>query len=87
MPDLTTTKTALKKILGLVGDAVGLSDTQTLTNKTINAPSNTLTNIPRSAIPTGIAYEDEANTFTEAQTLNKAAQGQTAETLFTLKYQ
>ena len=31
-------------------DAVGLSDTQTLTNKTINAANNTLSNIPNSAL-------------------------------------
>jgi hypothetical protein len=31
-------------------DAVGLSDTQTLTNKTINAADNTLSNIPNSAL-------------------------------------
>jgi hypothetical protein len=39
MPDLLTTKAAIKKVLGIVGDAVGLSDTQTIDNKTF--PSTT----------------------------------------------
>lgn len=34
------------------GTPVGTTDTQTLTNKTIDGASNTLTNIPLSAIPT-----------------------------------
>jgi len=39
---------------GTTGDIVGTSDTQTLTNKTISGSSNTITNIPLSALP----YQD-----------------------------
>lgn len=38
MPDLLATKAAIKKVLGIVGDAVGLTDTQTMTNKTLTSP-------------------------------------------------
>ncbi len=40
-----------------VGAVVGISDTQTLTNKTINADSNTITNIANTQIKTGAAID------------------------------
>lgn len=36
------------------GDVVGTSDTQTLTNKTINGPDNTLTNIDETSLDTSV---------------------------------
>lgn len=39
---------------GLAGTVVGTTDAQTLTNKTVSGSANTLTNIPNSALSTGI---------------------------------
>ena len=49
---------------------VTLAFAQTLTNKTISGASNTFSNIPRAAIPTEIAYEDESNTFSTTNTFS-----------------
>lgn len=40
---------------GVAGDVVGTTDTQTLTNKTISGASNTLSNIPQSAVTNLVA--------------------------------
>lgn len=38
MPDITLTNSSVKKVLGITGNAVGISDTQTLTSKTLTTP-------------------------------------------------
>ena len=44
---------------------VTLNLAQTLTNKVISGTSNTITDIPDSALPPGMVYTDMPNTFTE----------------------
>ncbi len=48
--DLTTHQNATTGIHGVTGNVVGTSDSQTLTNKTIDASSNTLSNIANSSL-------------------------------------
>jgi hypothetical protein len=43
------------------------TSTNTLTGKTMDGASNTFTNIAKASIPSAVAYEDEANVFTQAQ--------------------
>jgi microcystin-dependent protein len=47
------TSTELGQLTGILSSAVGISDTQTLTNKTIDADSNTITNIENADIKSG----------------------------------
>ena len=47
---------------------VTLNLAQTLTNKVISGATNTITDIPDSALPMGMVYTDMANTFTETNT-------------------
>lgn len=44
------TATSAVSVQGVVGDVVGTTQTQTLTNKTISGASNTLTNIPNASL-------------------------------------
>jgi hypothetical protein len=48
--DLTTHETATTGIHGVTGHIVGTSDSQTLTNKTIDGSSNTISNIANSSL-------------------------------------
>ncbi len=48
--DLNTHETATTGIHGVTGNIVGTSDSQTLTNKTIDASSNTISNIANSSL-------------------------------------
>lgn len=52
------TSTEESRLSGILSNAVGVSDSQTLTNKIINAPDNTITNIVNANISSGasIAY-------------------------------
>ncbi len=43
MPDIGTSKDALRAVIPLVGEFVGTTDTQVLENKTVNATDNTIT--------------------------------------------
>ncbi len=43
MPDIGVSKDALRNVVGITGEFVGTTDTQTLTNKTISLSSNTFT--------------------------------------------
>jgi hypothetical protein len=54
----------------LTGDdtLVTLNLAQELTNKVISGASNTITDIPDSALPPGMVYQDMANTFSETNT-------------------
>lgn len=56
---------------GVTGDVVGTTDTQTLTNKTIDADSNTITNIENADIKVGAAID-----------ATKIANGQVSNTEF-----
>jgi hypothetical protein len=62
---------------------VGRATTDTLTNKTISGASNTISNVPDSALSSNVALENITNTFTEAQKIEKTTAGAT-DTLFTL---
>jgi hypothetical protein len=54
MPDLLLTNAALKKVLGITGDAVGTTDTQTLSGKTLTVPViSTISNSGTITVPTG----------------------------------
>lgn len=53
---------------GTAGAVVGTTDIQTLTNKSINGAVNTLTNIPRSALPLQVATGELALTFSGTST-------------------
>lgn len=82
MPDLAGLKSALKKALGLVAaatEAVGTTDTQTLTNKTISGASNTVSNIPDSALSSNVALENITNTFTSKQIIEVSAASETLD--------
>ena len=47
---------------------VTLNLAQTLTNKVISGATNTITDIPDSALPAGMVYTEMPNTFTETNT-------------------
>ncbi len=49
----TVTSTELARLSGIGSSAVGISDSQTLTNKTINGSSNTITNVSLTSGVTG----------------------------------
>lgn len=51
----SVTATELGRLSGILSSAVGISDAQTLTNKTIDADSNTITNIEDADIKAGAA--------------------------------
>jgi len=56
--DASTTHIAASSgVHGVTGSVVGTSDSQTLTNKTINADSNTITNIDNADIKAGAAID------------------------------
>ena len=55
--DLTTHTGASSGVHGVTGSVVGTTDTQTLTNKTIDADSNTITNIENADIKVGAAID------------------------------
>lgn len=70
--DTLVSNTELERLDGISSSAVGISDTQTLTNKTIDAASNTISNIvntnisssaaiARSKLASGTAYRVLAN--------------------------
>lgn len=50
---------------------VGKATTDTLTNKSISGSTNTLTNVPDSALSTNVALEGTSNLFTEIQEIEK----------------
>lgn len=66
---------------GVTGSVVGTSDTQTLTNKSISGSTNTLTNVPKSAIPTDTVYLATAQTLTNKTLTAPAMTGPTTDTL------
>src|SRR6185436_18924294 len=43
MPDIGVSKDALRNVVGITGQFVGTTDTQTITNKTISLSNNTFT--------------------------------------------
>lgn len=65
----SVTSTELGQLSGILSSAVGISDTQTLTNKTIDADSNTITNIENADIKAGAAI---ALNKLAATTINRA---------------
>jgi len=65
---VTATSTELNKLDGMAGDAVGTTDTQTLTNKTIKVSDNTLSGMLDWFYPIGTIYE---TTSTDLDTTTK----------------
>lgn len=55
---------------GVTSNLVGVSDTQTLTNKSIDGNANTLTNIPQSAVTGLVADIADIEAVNAAQTVN-----------------
>lgn len=49
-------------------ELANLSSIQTLTNKTISGATNTISNVPDSALSSNVPKKDTANTFTQTQT-------------------
>ena len=60
---------------GVTGSLVGTTDAQTLTNKTIDGGSNTLTNIATSSLSTSVVTVAGSQTITGTKTLNAAVLG------------
>ena len=53
----TVSNTEFQKLDGILSAVVGITDVQTLTNKTINADNNTITNIDNNEIKAGAAID------------------------------
>jgi len=49
---------------GVTGAVVGTTNTQTLTNKSIDGTTNTFTNVPKVALPADVTYNATAQTLT-----------------------
>jgi hypothetical protein len=65
--DRGDTHAALTAAHGATGAVVGTTNAQTLTNKTISGASNTITNVPDSALSSNIPLKNAANTFVADQ--------------------
>jgi hypothetical protein len=72
--EVTATSTELNKLDGVAGDVVGTTDTQTLTNKTIDGDSNTVQDVPYSAIK-GVAWTSFTPTWTHFTPGNSTVSG------------
>lgn len=69
--ELTATSTELNKTEDIAGDIVGTTDTQTLTNKTIDVGDNTLSGLLDLFYPVGTIYETTSSDLDTTTKMNE----------------